>query len=93
MLLRFLALSCVISGFLALPLDARAADAEVGGKGVRSISLGEPGARPILVDLDRRDPFAPELRPVPGVDIRIEGAREVIVLPDGTVQVRLGRDD
>jgi hypothetical protein len=90
LLLRSLALF----GFFFLPLAASAADGEVGGKGARS--GGQPvvlGERPILVDLDRRDPFAPEVRPVPGVDIRIEGAREVRVLPDGTLEVVLGDDE
>jgi hypothetical protein len=92
LLLRFLTLV----GFLLLPLPASAADAEVGGKGVRSASHAHPivlGQRPILVGLDRRQAFGTDLRPVPGVDIRIEGAREVFVLPDGTLHVVLGSDE
>jgi hypothetical protein len=94
---RFLMLllrSLALVGFFFLPLAASAADAEVGGKGSRS--GGQPvvlGERPILVDLDRRGPFGAEVRPVPGVDIRIEGASEVRVLPDGTLHVVLGGDD
>lgn len=92
LLLRLLTLT----GLFLLPLAASAADGEVGGKGVRSASRGQPvalGERPILVGLDRQGPFRPDLRPVPGVDIRIEGAREVLVLPDGTLHVVLGGDD
>jgi len=92
LLLRFLTLI----GFFLLPLAASAADGEVGGKGVRSASPGQSivlGQRPILVGLDRQEAFGTDLRPVPGVDIRIEGAREVFVLPDGTLHVVLGSDE
>jgi hypothetical protein len=98
LLLRFvtLSLSLTLVGCLLVPLAASAADGEVGGKGVRAASRGQPvalGERPVLVGLDPARPFGTDVRPVPGVDIRIEGAREVLVLPDGTLHVVLGNDE
>ncbi len=96
MLLRSLALLGTLVGPLALPLGASAADGEVGGRSVRAASPSQPIAladRPIRVGLDRPVVFgASDVRPVPGVDIRIEGAREVLILPDGSLRVVLGRD-
>jgi hypothetical protein len=97
LLLRFPTLSLFLTvGFFLVPLAASAADGEVGGKGVRSATRGQPvvpGERPILVDLDATRPFGADVRPVPGPNIRIEGAREVFVLPDGTLHVVLGSDE
>jgi hypothetical protein len=79
------------------PLAASAADGEVGGR-AQAPTPGHPlpiqEGRPVFVDLDRSGGFgAVDRRDGGGPVIRIEGAREVRVRPDGTLEVVLDRDE
>ncbi|MEN8160212.1 MAG: hypothetical protein ABFS41_09090 [Myxococcota bacterium] len=79
------------------PLAVNAADGEVGGR-ARAPSPGQPlpveEGRIVFVGLERSGGYGwADRRDGGGPEIRIEGAREIRVLPDGTLEVVLDAAD